>query len=242
MVWHFRLEGEALDLRAIRELFCDEVTFFQDDNGLLYIVMEFAFGREDSVAARAAADELIAKLNGIAQVVHGDHEIVRLGIMGCKDPSGPPMDLFLQVGDRIRFRSRVELAKLDVTNADAEPLSPPPQKVIGDIYLDAASRDDNFDRALYLLGSLPLDWRSLYMVLEAAEDAHGGERGLVDKNYVPVGQIKRFKDTANSFKAIRLAARHGSTKTGSDKPKIELDEARTMVRSILEQWAKTIIT
>lgn len=56
------------------------------------------------------------------------------------------------------------------------------------------------------------------MVLEPAEDANGGERGLIAINWVPDGHIKNFKATADSYKAIGIAARHGRTKKGIPKP------------------------
>ena len=67
-----------------------------------------------------------------------------------------------------------------------------------------------------------------------APDHCGGEKGLIAKNWVPAKQIEDFRATANSYRVIGLAARHGSTKTGIDKPKLTLDEVREMVRTILE--------
>ena len=75
------------------------------------------------------------------------------------------------------------------------------------------------------------------MVLEAAEDAHGGESGLIAKNWVPQGQIKSFKATANSYKAIRRAARHGSIRKGIVSTTITLTDAYQMVRTVLRNWA-----
>jgi hypothetical protein len=115
--------------------------------------------------------------------------------------------------------------------------SPTATKLIGDKVLEAADRNEHLDRALYLFGSLTPDWRGLYMVLEAAEDANGGESGLVAKNWVPQGQIKSFKATANSYKAIRREARHGSLRKGIVSATITLSEAYEMVRNILGHWA-----
>jgi hypothetical protein len=78
------------------------------------------------------------------------------------------------------------------------------------------------------------------MVLEVAEEAHGGHHKFVEKGFVPKSQIGRFTATANSYKAIGLAARHGKTKGFIDTANMTLIQAREMVRSILEKWAKEI--
>lgn len=114
------------------------------------------------------------------------------------------------------------------------------KKLIGDKVLQAADRNEHLDRALYLFGSLTSDWRGLYMVLEAAGDANGGESGLIAKNWVTQGQIKSSKATANSYKAIRRAARHGSIRQGVASATITLSEAYEMVRTILGHWAGEI--
>ena len=80
------------------------------------------------------------------------------------------------------------------------------------IALELARNNEPLRRALVIYGSLlPHTWINLYKVLEAMEDGNGGERGLIAKNFVPAGDIKNFKPTANSPDAIGLeAARHGS--------------------------------
>jgi hypothetical protein len=80
------------------------------------------------------------------------------------------------------------------------------------------------------------------MVLEAAEDGNGGEKGLINQNWVPWGQIKDFKATANSYKAIRLLARHGSLSQGVEQAKQTLGEACEMIRTIIQEWAKRLIS
>jgi hypothetical protein len=78
------------------------------------------------------------------------------------------------------------------------------------------------------------------MVLEAAEDGNGGEHGLIAKNWVPGGQIKAFKGTANSYRALRLEARHGSTQKGYEQAQLTLKEAAQMVRMILDKWCRQV--
>lgn len=241
MEWHFRLEGNDFDIKGFRDLVRDEVAFHEDDNGRVFLVMDLAYGASDSTLAMSAAEERLAQLNALAQIIHGDHENVRIGSISFKDASGGASHQYIMGRAGIRGRSRVGGTGLVVTSSSSGMPPQPPAKLIGDRLLDAVSKDAHFERALYLLGSLQLNWRGLYMVLEAAEDAHGGERGLTAKNWVPAGQIKNFKDTANSYNAIKSDARHGSTATGSPYAKIAIEDALTMVRTILEKWGKSLV-
>ena len=77
------------------------------------------------------------------------------------------------------------------------------------------------------------------MVLEAIEDANGGEKAVVAKKWVPVG-IKAFKETANSYKAIGLDARHASLTIGSERPKQTLETARALIRELLAKWIEEL--
>jgi len=235
--WHFRLEGDEFDIAGLTELFSDGVKLGKDGDGHIELIMVMQFSKDQSQAALDDAKELLAKLNAIAQIMHGNHENLHIVGVGCRDPAGGSTDLFIHATDSIRSRERFGIGG-SVTQS-AVPASPP--KKIGDQFLSAADKNTLLDRALYLFGSLPPDWRGLYMVLEAAEDAHGGERGLIEKHWVPNGQIKAFKATADSYKAIGLAARHGSTETGIDKPRLTLEKAREMVTTILDKWCKEVV-
>ncbi|HLJ49087.1 MAG TPA: hypothetical protein VKU01_23895 [Bryobacteraceae bacterium] len=239
--WHFRLDGEDFDIDGVAQIFGDEVKIIRQENGRMHLIMNLPFDASESRAALDAAEELLAKLNAIAQIVHGNHENLLIGGMGCKAEPGVPMRLFINVASSARGRSRVWCAASVVRSGEPSLISAP-QKPIGEQMLEAADGDKYLDRALYLFGSLRLDWRGLYLVLETAEDAHGGEKGLIGKNWVQDGQIKAFKNTANSFKALRLEARHGTIRTGVDEAKLTLDAARDMIRTILERWCKEALT
>lgn len=75
-------------------------------------------------------------------------------------------------------------------------------------------------------------------MLEAAEDGNRGEKGLIRKKWVPDGQIRNFKATANSYSALGSQARHGTLKNAIKQPKQALNNAREMIRTILEKWCR----
>jgi hypothetical protein len=73
------------------------------------------------------------------------------------------------------------------------------------------------------------------MVVDAIEDHHGGERELEKMDYCP-RELDDFTSTANSWKAIKLAARHGRTTQGVEKPRIALNDAKEVIRKLMEGW------
>jgi hypothetical protein len=91
-------------------------------------------------------------------------------------------------------------------------------------------------RAWLIYGSLEHTWANLHKVVEAIEDGNGGEKGLLAKNFVPGSDIKNFKNTANSWPAIGMDARHASPAIGSPTPKMTLQEAQEMFRKLFEGW------
>lgn len=121
--------------------------------------MDLPFTKDQSQEALNVAKGLLAKLNAIAQIMYGNHENVPIVGVGCKDVSGGPMHLFINLSDSIRARDRIGMGGSLTQSGVPGPLP----KKIGDQFLGAADKDTDLDRALYLFGSLSLDWRGLYM-------------------------------------------------------------------------------
>ena len=218
--WLFELEGEHRDLETIVELFgdCNQL-LPAEGKWLLLTTLPSSMGAPD---VRVVAGERLARFNASAQVTYGNHENVRLGAMSCVDPSGGPATQFISATG-IAGQSRVGGGKL-----------------IADRLLAAADKDEYFDRALYLFGVVPHDWRGLSVVLDVGKEGNGKERGLIAKGWVPGSSIVDFRETANSFRAVGHQARHGGVKTGVPHASQSLEEARAMIRTILEKWARDL--
>jgi len=197
--------------------------------------MVMPFGSSEVRPAIEAAEELLSKLNGIAHAQYRNHENVTIGSVGSQETSESPIDRYILVSP---VTARMRMGTPTITIGGVVPLAL--EKSMGDLFLEAADNNKEFDRAIYLYGCLPHDWRGLYMVLEAAEDGNGGEAGLINMKWVPDGAIKKFKATANSFKALRMHARHGSVKTGISEPTQTIEEARAMIKMLVESWGKEL--
>lgn len=130
--------------------------------------------------------------------------------------------------------------------------SPPRTKYFGFLpedrtlveWIRLALSDPEVTRALYLYGSLEPNWKNLYMVLEIIEDDFGGEKRLERSNLIVAKDfkdVKDFKQTAQSYKAIGKEARHASLKGGYEPPSppMKLAKAHELVCSLLKVWIES---
>jgi hypothetical protein len=108
------------------------------------------------------------------------------------------------------------------------------------IALELARNNEPLRRAQVIYGSLKHDWGNLYKVLEAMEDGNGGEAALIAKHFVADGEIKNFKATANSFRALGLESGHGTTASGIPEPRMTLKEAEGMFRRLFHCWIQEL--
>ena len=62
----------------------------------------------------------------------------------------------------------------------------------------------------------------LYLVLEDIEEGNGDESGLIAQKFATRNEIKDFTNTANSFRAVGVEARHASILIGTPIAKMTL--------------------
>ena len=96
--------------------------------------------------------------------------------------------------------------------------------------------DVDVGRALSLFGSLEPTWNNLYLVFEVIIETVGGQDVLNAKGWVPTSDIRRFKQTANSYRAIGRAARHAKLSFQPPSKPMSLKEAYELVRTVLSVW------
>ena len=78
------------------------------------------------------------------------------------------------------------------------------------------------------------------MVLEVIEDAVGGEKTLTSKSWGRKSEVKLFKQTANSFRALGAEARHGTTSQPPPSKPMSLNQARDLIRQLLHDWFQEV--
>jgi hypothetical protein len=90
---------------------------------------------------------------------------------------------------------------------------------------------------LLFLGGPEITWNDLYRVYEVLRKAGGTE--FLRRAGLSRAKERRFTGTANSFSALRLAARHGVEETKPPKDPMTFVEARDVVVVLVREWLRT---
>jgi hypothetical protein len=102
-----------------------------------------------------------------------------------------------------------------------------------------AAKDDPAVRAVVRLLQKGLsDWVNLYRIYEVIKEACGGIDKIASLGWASKTEMRLFQHTANSPNAIGDEARHGIPTGQPPASPMALNEARTLIRGITENWLK----
>jgi hypothetical protein len=233
-----RLLGEERDLKQLAHSFSTGPARIEKREEWYFLVLESAGARRDDEVL-ADGRKKLAEMNAI--VLMGDANFRPPTVHGIskKCPDGS-MSHVVDLGT-VNMQARFGIfpsPTLIVQNANGTVTERGPTE--DQIALGLASKCEPFQRALFMYGSSTHDWDNLFNVLEAIEDGNGGETGLIAKQFVKNRLIKDFKSTVNSFRALGLKARHGTTTMGIEAAKMSLNEAQEMIRNLFRGWKKEL--
>jgi hypothetical protein len=193
---------------------------------------------DDGIDWSTAEDEL-SQINGIAMLLQPNFRPVTIDAIKRRDPVTGEMTTSLRVRcvGQIRLKGAGKVLLIDSKTGREVPQDRTSE---AEKILSLCDKHEHLARALLIYGALPHEWRELSMVVDAIEDHHGGEKELQKEDYCPP-KLADFTSTANSFKAIKLSARHGGKSQGVEKPRIELNEAKEVIRKLMEDTIKSLI-
>lgn len=233
--WLVRLIGEPVDLKALSGLFDSPDLSVREDEADYYLRSSDFEVLTEADDVRLRASELVQRINGIASVSLGSFvavsldDVVRIG----------------QDGKRLHHMTLLVqsrwVASFTATSPDGTVLRSS-QQADADIVSWAALADQNsrVARALRIFGNREQNWDNLYKVYEAIED-DVGRRNIVDNGWASEKKISRFTSTANNALVVGDEARHGHEKHEPPKKPMSLSEARSFVKSILQDWLRSKI-
>jgi hypothetical protein len=231
------LDGDDMDLKLLVRSFPNDIPRVEKRDGQYLLILESEAQREDTVVV-ADGTKVLAQMVAIMLKDGSNFRRPRIRGMTKQNPDG---SLSHYVNLSVKMEARVAVF------VEPRRIGPDGKEIVDDkrptedqIVLELARNNEPFRRAQVIYGSLEHTWANLYKVIEAVEDGNGGERGLIAKNLVPGKDIKNFKDTANSWRAIDLEARHATPNIGSSKPKMTLAEAQEMFRKLLQGWIEEL--
>ncbi len=219
-MWQIGLIGETTDIELLETLLKGsqyEIIFEGDE---FFLTLPDVPSDADSEEVKAAADRLIENINGAARLYYKRFGAIKyIKVSRVNDE-----------GKRIGF-GYLSVAPRDYTLTAIRP----GDKTLIE-WIDLAFTSDELSRALYLYGSLEPSWKNLYMVLETVEDDFGGQESLLNTNLIPKRELKLFKRTANSYRAIGSEARHGTKTYTPPRNPMSLKSAQELISKLLRDW------
>ena len=230
--WIVRLEGNSSEISYLSELTSKRWKVTKT-NSIYYLKsIEFnSFTEAHDVLEKAS--NILDILNGIARLVFGSFQGVKVGGIGRAENNGkPPAQYILPEG--ITTSVRVGTPRITVILNGRE--IPQQYNIPGSKWIEVAEEDEKATKALTLYGGLEHNWKNLYMILEVIEDDVGGERKLINKGWTSKGEIKRFKRTADNYRILGREARHGTEKWDAPREPMSLGDAESLIRNILDKW------
>lgn len=229
-MWRVALSGHIFDLETLHEQFpSGDPRVVRDGDRFFLESADLDVLAPNHVEVLERAKSLLPPMNGAAQLADPKHQAVAAsGQIVGPDGCGHVVVLV----DSIEMRSKMGTVVVQV--GDQEPSPPPPPT--GQVALAATAGSSDAQDALRLFGSGPLDWVNLYRILDYVRNSFGGLDGIEKAGLATMADLKQFTHTANSQAATGDEARHGPTREAPPKKPMTLEEARTMIRSILKGW------
>lgn len=223
--WGVGLVGDEWTLSELAPHFTPVTRIERGADGWELLSDDFD-GSAGAIAVRSRAAELIEILNGLARVRLDAPERIGVGNVRRYRPDGAK-DAWV-FPEPARLRARVHTPSVMV---DGVPVGPPSWERD----LAVADEDDGVRAALAFLGLQPT-WHTLYAALDVpAHDPSTDARPGIIARGASTAELARFEGTANNFKSLGTAARHGhGTKPHPDP--MTLGEAQSLVTRVIEAW------
>ena len=234
--WLVELKGETAELEYLCKLPSSQGWRMTEQDGRYYLESEVFDSSADARDVLSGASRMLDVMNGVARLVLKNFEgpIVKGAIKRIEKNGKPPTQFLMPSG----IASAETFGSINVTIPSGQEVSHR-TSIPGSKWIEIAEKDLSAHKALALYGGLKHDWRSLYMVLEAIEDDVGGERGLIVKGLAQKNEIKLFKQMANSFLSLGYQARHATAKHQAARKPMSLEDAKSLIKNILENWLRS---
>jgi len=174
---------------------------------------------------------MIITLNGILKIFMNSLEGIELGEVYKVDENGH-QDVYMTFSANISVAS-ANSPTIKIESSDGTVEIHNPYDGISNLYQKSKGNTAK-EKALRLISSSAnLNWSDLYRIFEVVENDVGTSQVT---SWLSNALVERFTHSANSVTAAGDQARHGKEKTKPPKNPMPIDEARSMIFTILRKW------
>jgi len=230
--WKISLKGNKEGLDSISKLFFPDFNVI-NEKGDYYLKSVKLNKIIDPQQVIDSATSMVDTLNGAATLLYRHFESINIGILSHIETNNPPTQFIFPAG----IPTSESIGEPGVVSTeDPEGLE---YSSVLERWIKIASGNENIRIALQLYGSLEPNWKNLYLIRDIIIDDVGNQTALENKRWVLKSKLKLFKRTANSFLAIGNDARHSTSKHDPPAKPMDINEAQTLIRDLLDKWIKS---
>lgn len=231
MAWIVELGGDQHTLSELEESFREEAVVVLVD-GKYRLPSELFSETSDYAAVKIIAEREVEYLNGYLRVFLPGRRPIATSHIHQQEP-GKPKVAYVTVTESLAVSARLVGLRLGDDEGILEVSQPGPGfKTWRTIIQNNQAMADVFE---YMKKPLN-DWSNLGRTLEVIEHDFDDRDALIATGWIDEESLKRFHATANNPVVAGATARHGARKYKAPKQPMGIDEARTMVISIVRQW------
>lgn len=214
------LTGNPDTLARLQARLHGDLEIVADRDGLALVSPEIE-SAPDADAARLQAEKIVELLRGAAALEWSSGDIA-VGHVVDETAGG---------------RRQVTVLHTGSITMDARIVAPGVDTTAGPVRLALEDLDDPQVVLVLRLLAQPVSFGSLYKVLDAVEEAVGGERALRDQNWVPARELRRFTQSANAIENAAGGGRHARSdyRLGAT-PRMTEAEGLALIRTVVTGW------
>lgn len=238
--WHVRLIGHGFDLEDLstQEGSPDWIIFKEEGD---YFLKSSAFDNlNNAEKVHEVAADILDRLNGLAKLRFESFQPLETGAVSYINDDGKRHQ-FVSLSATLTMRSRLSVRATVIKPDGTVDTSDKKRPSIIELGYSITQKDANAAEALRIFGSLEANWFNLYKVFEIIRDDVGGHAQLIRARWVSKNNIGRFTGTAQSSDILGDEARHARYRGGPPSDPMSLPEAKSFIKTILEQWIKSKI-
>lgn len=235
--WEVQLLGDSLDLEELPGIFSDADIAVVESGSTYYLRSHEFAASSDASEVTAAADELVATINGLMRIQHTNWRNVRASGPTWVDDKGSRAHALRPDNMEGHLRMSGQLLILSSTG------NVPPQPSNRELErFRKRSVYPLVKTVLHWMGEPHADWRVLRNILETIENDVGGESQILGKGWVTTDELEAFIASAHNFIVSGEDALHGRLPPAKELNKkrppktMTLAAATDMIRVMAEKW------
>lgn len=229
MGWIISLSGDEMDLNELsKSLNTDDLSIYKLDGTYYLKSNKIIKGSNEYNEIDKIVCELVELVNGTAKLALGTKNVINNYDIYYQKEDGSEL-VFASANITCTARLRINL---QVVNADGTVETCNPADLVPN-WLDLCNKDELIYKVFKLISHDTESWVGLYKIYEVIS------KDLINDFHfsVPKENLRRFTQTANSYKAVGMEARHALDYEPTSIP-MKITEARALIYLMVNEWIR----